>query len=446
MAFNSIVDSQIEASEVSAGRADFTNAMLVAYHTKTSDLVVTVASSAQLIADHGFSRSNQTDSVILAKVDQFFSQVPKPRQLKIGRRSTATTWVYTLTVLAVAEDDRVAITFNGTEIEEIVASGDDNEDVAGDLATAINTAAGSSVAAAVGAVVTITAASAGLLYRLADWTRNIEVKSAGTDSSIASDLDAIFAEDPGFRVFDLANDSEVSVLAAASWAETNGVAFLPTLVDTDVRKSSVSNDAASDLESFNYDFTFPHWHGRDTADGRGLALFGSVAAFYEPGAATFAHKGIAATRADTSDTLRVPGETAVLEGKTCNFYAPYRGVDTAWNGRCSSGEYFDIILGKLWLNDEIEATLFEVMRGYPGKLGMTEESLDVLRNALEEVLKRAASDRYKLLVPGSSEITFKPVSELTPTERRSRVYGYIEWSALFQGAIHESVVRGRVGF
>lgn len=446
MGFSNLIDNAISRESIVAARGNFGTGMLVHYHTKSAERVIEVASAEELVTDFGFDRSDGTDAVFLAKVDQIFAQNPKPASLKIGRRALAPTQVYTLSIQSVAVGDVVSITFEGTECSVTV----DGSTVAA-TATAVGTALAALInaihsgrAANSSGVVTVTASAAGILYSYADWNRFIEVKSTTTDAGVATDLGNILTDDDDWIAFDLVDDNEAEVEAAAAWAETNKKMFWPTTPDTNVRKSAVTNDVGSDLKTLAYDYTQLWWNGKSTTDCRGFALFCSVAAFYNPGRATFAHKTIKSTEADDKATLRT-GEISTLESKRVNFYAPYLKVPTSWSGVTCSGEWSDIIIGTAWLDSEIKATLFETIRGADGKMSYTDEDITMLVGALGSVLERAESDDYKLLAKDPKyTIDATKAASLSSSARATRDYDGLDWTGTFAGAVHSGVVRGKV--
>ncbi len=446
MQFSTLVDSQIEVSDVVAGRSNFGTAGLVGYHTKTSERVITIASPQDLITDFGFVRTDPTDAVWLAKVDQFFAQKPRPAALKIMRCENLLVQSYTITYADMVEGDTTKLTFDGTAIE-VTWDGvtiTTQDGVASAVADAIN-AIRTDFADVTGSVVTVAGVEDGDLFQFSHWDRFASVKSTSEDPDIADDLDSILAEDDDWIAIDLIDDGEDAVKAAAAWCESNVKLFVPTVCDTEARESDVDDDVGSDLTALALENTHAVWDGKSTSDARSLALFGTIAAFYNPGAATFAHKGLALTEADAKSTLR-KGEQDALQAKNLNFYAPYRKVDTTWKGLTPAGGYFDISLGKLWLNDEIGARIFETIRGAPGKMGYTNESTDKLRSALKGTLETAADTDHNFLVPGSIEITLVKVENVDPSVRQGRLYSGMTWSARLQGAIDSAVLRGRVSF
>lgn len=445
MTFPNIVNIAISRGNIAVSRLGFGVTALMHYHTKTTLRMISCTSSEDLISSYAFSRSVDADAALLAKVDQVFSQSPRPSTLKIGRLALAPTQVHTLTVQTATTADKIEIEFMGTAIS-FTSSGTAATDATA-LAVAINAIRVGS-AAAVGAVVTVTGTAAGVLYHYAKWNRFLKIKNTSTDPGIATDLGNIFAFDPDFFGFDLVDDAENSVKAAGGWAETNKRLFLPTCCDSEMRDPSVTTDVASDLQDLEYDFTGVWYSGKDNLDGKGIALFATLGAAFNPGEETFAHKGLTATLAEDSTTL-LTSEIAALEAKNCNFYAPYLGLATTWPGKVASGEWIDTTRGLAWLESEMQASVFETIRGAEGKVPFTNLGIDFAVNPVKAVLARATEDPStgkKALLASSPApaVTFPDVSAVTTANKALRKLPDIKWTATLAGAIHETEIRGTV--
>lgn len=441
MSFSNIVDSVITPGSVTVSRQGFGIPLLVYKHTKRPGLVLSVSDAASLVSDFGFSRV--TDAALFHVVDQIFAQTPKPAVLKIGRRQTSLTPIYKLTVPAtgLVPFQTVSVEVNGSLATFTGDATPTDAELATGLAAAINAIVPGHAAAALG-VVTCTS-PADLPVVLSNWSKELSFNDATVTGAVATDLDAIFAEDSDFFGFGFVHAPDAEGVAVSTWASGHERMFLPTWNETLIVDGASTTDIGYLLKAANYSYTTSFYTRRYTNDGLALALFATLGANFNPGQETFAHKGLAAVAADKLTTT----EIAALEAKNVNFYAKYLGLETTYPGVVAGGPlvYTDIVRGLAWLNSEIKATAYETIRGTPGKIAYTDRGAAKIGNAIDGVLNRATTDDFPVLREDPRPaLAFPKVSAVASSDKAIRQYGPYTWTAELAGAIHGVKIRGTV--
>jgi Protein of unknown function (DUF3383) len=446
MSFPLIVDSVISPGSVTVPREGFGVPMVVFKHSQTSALVFAIANAAELVTTYGFSRSNIQHKPLFQKADQVFAQTPKPSALKIARRISSVTPIFTLAMpsAGLIPGQSVSVTIGGIEALFVGDATPSAAELATGLAAAINVIV-PGVAVAAAGVVTITCAADTPLL-VSNWSKGVlfdDATAAATVGSLTADLDAIIDEDGAFFGFDMVHNVPAEAIAAALWAESKERLYCPTWSDSDVLVGAATTDVGSQLKAANYSYTYSNFTKRTVCDGMGIALFSRLGAEFNPGAETFAHKGLVGIAADKFTT----SEIAALEAKNVNFYAKYRGLETTWEGKVAGGPlgYVDVVRGLAWLNSELKATGFETLRGAPGKVAYTDEGAAIVGNRLQSVLDLASTPTYPVLRNTPRAIILYPkVADVPVNERAVRNFPGYTWSGEISGAFHTVKIRGVV--
>lgn len=432
---NSIIRVTVRRVLGALARRSFGVAMIVHYHTKTAARVFSITEPGQL-EDYGFL----TTDPLYHAVNACFSQANRPAELKIGRRANAPSQTLTITVGAAAavEGHVTRLTVGTTEIVRTVPAASTPTLEAAALVTLINGAAGGTPASSALGVITIATAANGLI-RFSAWSKALTFKSTGSDPGLAADLNAIYAEDPGFTGFDLVHMNEAESKIAAAWAESNDVLFFPTFFDSEMRDTLVTTDAGSDLKALNYKNTHSGYSGKDTSSHWGIALFAWMGSAFLPGGETFAHKQLAGVLADTRDTLTA-GELDVLRGKNVNVYfQKYEDRALTWEGVAADGRFIDSRRFLLWQAYDVGLSLFDVINAQPGKLPFTDDGRQALISAV-----RSSADRGVRQGGTNPDFPYTiqadEIASVSSADKAARVFPPMTLNIVEAGAIHATSI------
>lgn len=261
--FDNVVNSNVITDALPVGRQGFGLGVIMDAAAMTERLLifssVAEAATAQTAGD--------ITAAQLAAITSAFSQTPKPAQVGAGRLyvGPAVAQVVTIAVTA-ADDGSYTINVNGTDYTHPASS-----QTADQIATAL--AALVDADGAVGAVanvseVVITASTPGTAFTFSVTSINDNLVATLTTpnqalGTVASELDALLAENSDWYGFSLVSRTKADIEAAAAWAEANQRFFAAQTSDADV-KTTATTDVMSVLQDASYNYTKIKWYSDDS--------------------------------------------------------------------------------------------------------------------------------------------------------------------------------------
>jgi hypothetical protein len=279
----------------------------------------------------------------------------------------------------------------------------------------------------------VTADNAGDLFDVKSLTGGLRIEDVTTDPGIATDLDAIEAEDADWYGLCLDSNSQAEGLAAQTWVSTRDKILALNTPDD----STLDSDAGS----FGVD------HAAADTDNSALMFSGSVlsaagAAWlgrmlpYDPGAATWAFKRLATVVVDPLTTAQI----ALLDGDTVNHYTDVGGLPVTRSGRASSGEFIDITVTIHALKARIQEEVFAAIANLP-KLEYTNKHVNMVLGIIRGVLRQFQGT-------GALDASVEPlveaprVEDVSAVDRAGRLLPDVTFQARLAGAIHSIEIQG----
>ena len=436
MAIEDIVDVTITTETARVSQAGFGVPLVAAYHTNWPERVRTYTTSSVLstLEDEGFA---VTDPAYLA-VASIVSQSPRPKQVKIGRRSEgAWTQIVRITPTAAANTTVYAVSVNGTTRSYTSDSDATLAEICTGLAAAISADAGITASGVSGTHVDCTSDDTLTIHTyeyVVGEEQNYSILDQTAEQNIATDLNLIRAADGDWYGLVIDSPSTIELMDAAAWAETQRVIFVPQSADTDTLSSSTT-DVFSDLQDLSYARTAPVYHHvQDSYIGAGWL---GLMLTYQPGEATWDFKTVAGSAVSTLTATQITN----LKAKSANFYTTVGGKNIMQDGVSSGGEFVDTTVGVDWLRARITERIFAMLASLP-KLPYTDASVDMVKSEIYAQCKQGV-DRG-LLVDGSVVVDAPLVSEVSAVDRAARLLPDVTFSARLAGAIHKVEIRGNL--
>ena len=208
-----IVSVQIALNTAGISKEGFSTLLIVGESTNALARVSSYTSSVQM-TDDGYK---ETDPLYLMAVD-FFSQIPHPNVLKVGRRQVDTVQVTTKNVLAEGGTYTLSVTSadaTNTYTYE-VQSGDGSAEILGGLATAMATDP-TVTAVYADATLPLTNKAKGTAF-VVKVDKNLTKTNGASSETIAETMAACVAYDPDFYGIAMASRADADILAMANWA------------------------------------------------------------------------------------------------------------------------------------------------------------------------------------------------------------------------------------
>lgn len=132
-----------------------------------------------------------------------------------------------------------------------------------------------------------------------------------------------------------------------------------------------------------------------------------------------------------------------LHNDNGNTYISKMGVLQTTDGKSTSGEYFDVVLGKFFIKFRMQEELATVALNTE-KIPYTNAGISLLVGAVNTTLELAADNDIIAIEEEEPQYTvkFRKKQDVPKAEVANRVYDYIEWEAILSGAIHEGSING----
>jgi hypothetical protein len=435
MALSDIVTVSVSSESVQIERAGFGVPLVLAAdcnggsHTGFTERVRFYTDMTGVAVDFD---STMATYKMCAKV---FAQNPKLPRLAVGRLTNKPTQSWTITPIA-ANSTEYALYINGTRYT--VTS--DSDATATEIVTALKAAFAVSGLTEGGTVtLTLTASTAGVTYGIkAENTARLKVVQDQADPGLATDLDAIKAENNTWYALLNPFNSKACAKAVSDWAESNKKLFICATQDSDVVNLADGSDTggsqtiAGQLKGANYR-TALIYHGDnwEFAD----AAWAAALLTTDPGSENWALKALTGvTSAELTSTQRTNALT-----KYANVYETVAGRGATNEGKVSGNEWIDVIRFRDWLDARLGEEVFAALAGAK-KIPYTDAGIAAIEGIVRGVLKQgvAAGGLSNDPAPKVTAPKAKDVSSAIKATRRLS----LKFDATLAGAINAVSISG----
>ena len=437
-----IVSVQIALNTAGISKEGFSTLLIVGESTNALARVSSYTSSVQMTED-GYS---ENDPLYLMAAD-FFSQIPHPNVLKVGRRQVDEVAVTVENVLA----EGGAYTLSVTSADATntytytVASGDGSAEILGGLATAMATDP-TVTAVYADATLTLTNRATGTAF-VVKVDKNLTKTNSASSETIAETMAACVAYDPDFYGIAMASRADADILAMANWAEANNKLFGTCVSGSDVLDGSDNTDIASQLMLNNFYRTFSFYH-EDTADYPEVAVM-SRCFTAVPGSETWANKRLAGVKVDPLTETQF----IVLRNKNVNTFEKFRNLSLTQTGKVAAGEWIDVIRFRDWLAEEIKVNVLNVLVNNE-KVPYTDAGIAIIEGAIRQSLRQGQVNGGIAPVEYDEEgnknlgytVTVPLAANISANQKASRILTDVKFTARLAGAIHVVEITGSLTY
>lgn len=437
-----IVSVQISLNTAGISKEGFSTLLIVGESTVALPRVSTYTSSVQMTED-GYA---ETDPLYLMASD-FFSQIPHPNVLKVGRRQVDEVAITVKNVLA--EGGTYSLTVASADATNTytyeVQNGDGSAEILGGFATAM---ASDPTVTAVYAddTLTLTNQVAGTAFTV-KVDKNLTITNGASSETIAETMSACMGYDSDFYGIALASRTDADILAMAQWAEANEKLYGTCVSGTDVLDGSDNTDIASQLMLNNYYRTFCFYH-EDANDFPEVAVM-SRCFTAVPGSETWALKRLAGVKVDAlAETQFI-----VLKNKNVNTFERFRNLSLTQTGKVSAGEWIDVIRFRDWLAEEIKVNVLNVLVNNE-KVPYTDAGIAIIEGAIRQSLRQGQVNGGIAPVEYDENgdknlgytVTVPLASNISANQKASRILTDVYFTARLAGAIHVVEIKGQLTY
>ena len=437
-----IVSVQIALNTAGISKEGFSTLLIVGESTNALARVSSYTSSVQM-TDDGYS---ETDPLYLMAAD-FFSQIPHPNVLKVGRRQVDEVAVTVENVLAEGGTYTLSVTSADATntYTYTVASGDGSAEILGGLATAMATDP-TVTAVYADATLTLTNRATGTAF-MVKVDKNLTKTNGASSETIAETMAACVAYDPDFYGIAMTSRADADILAMANWAEANNKLFGTCVSGSDVLDGSDNTDIASQLMLNNFYRTFSFYH-EDTADFPEVAVM-SRCFTAVPGSETWANKRLAGVKVDPLTETQF----IVLRNKNVNTFEKFRNLSLTQTGKVAAGEWIDVIRFRDWLAEEIKVNVLNVLVNNE-KVPYTDAGIAIIEGAIRQSLRQGQVNGGIAPVEYDEEgnknlgytVTVPLAANISANQKASRILTDVKFTARLAGAIHVVEITGSLTY
>jgi hypothetical protein len=443
-----IANVQISLKTAPVFQVGFNVALVAGPHVKSLNRVDTVTSSDDLLTMGLLA----TDPLYVA-VNDAFSQIPKPRLVKVGRRQVDTV---TLTPTVVSGRDYVVtIGYKNVSSEVIKTDYTFTSDVD---ATAAEICAGLQGlidadtacpvdAAVAGSTVTLTNKVPGVAFSV---TVNslIALTQPVAVATVTDDMTAINNEDSDWYGFGITSRVSADIIAAADWTESKIKLFGYSTAEAGAKDNSSTTDTMSKLRDGNYFRTFGFYHGAAATDYPELGVMTKCFAI-NPGGDDWANRQLGGIIVDKLNETEYLAVTA----KNGNTFEPLRNVSITQNGKVAAGEWIDTIRFRDWLQEEMQVRIFSLLVNN-NKVPYTDGGIAQVENAMRGALLQgqdrggiAPTEFFEDGTANPGFVVSVPLSSnISSNDKANRVLNDMNFTARLAGAIHVVNVSGSLTY
>jgi hypothetical protein len=291
-----------------------------------------------------------------------------------------------------------------------------------------------------------TAGTAGKLWDLdlmaLDPVSDLVFSDVTVDPGIAADLAAIKLVDSAWYGLALDSNSPAEIAAAAAWIEGERKVFCTNTSDGGCADSNVVNDIMSTLKTSGYTRTLCLYSAAHLLDYRGLAWLSEQIVKDASKTSNWAFKTLAGI---ATDALKYGQQTAVLN-KNGNTYTSEHARSITFEGKSSSGQYFDVAIFVDWLYFRIQEDVFSVLVSND-RIPYTDAGVALLTGAVEGVLIQGigtAQSPGGLAADPAPVVIAPKVADVAAADRAARRFPSIEFQGQLSGAINGLTISGKV--
>ena len=438
---DNIVNVQIALQTTGVTRGEFGIPMIVAP-------LMTFTERVRVYNSYNEASEDDLPPSLLTALSDCFGQIPRPRQVKVGRRSVLTAIINVTELLPLG-------TYSITVGAETYTFTADASPLASEIVTGLALAITSDTNEKITATVVGDTLQIGYISQLdlagvslatgLGWGL-ISPLSAGT--AVGDDLDAILDEDARWYGLVMTERVKQTQLDAAEWTEANDRLFITATSEADVLNPALATDLISVLKNTRYFRTAVMFHTNAATEYPDAAWAGRVFTI-QPGGETWALKGLASV---TPSPLTATQRQTVINkgGNTFEFYQTQVALTNP--GKVAAGEWIDVIRFRDWLKDTIQVNMVQMMINRD-KVPYTDQGIQLCVNNLRKSLQEGQKvggiapdelDAAGATVPGFI-LTFPRSVELASSIKASRILD-IGFTARLAGAIHVVNVSGALAY
>lgn len=235
--------------------------------------------------------------------------------------------------------------------------------------------------------------------------------------------------------------TQSDIQAVVSVCEANNRMYVVSSQEADILNQGLSTDIGSILKTGGYKHVITLYDPAADAGFSEGGIVGAMAAI-QPGVSTLEDKtmpGVDAYNASATDITS-------MEAKNVAYYAPIAGVNSVFNSKTASGNFFDAIVFSDWLQARIGEAVYGLLKRESDlgrKVTYDEAGMTKIRQAIFQPINQALS-------VGALSSDFTPIvrtptrDEVTDADRANRFVPNVVVEVVYSNGVHNVKINAYV--
>jgi len=292
------------------------------------------------------------------------------------------------------------------------------------------------------------AATPGLHFSVAASNLNhLTQMQTQTQTTLATELSAIRAENKDWFALTLATGSASEITAAAAWVVTAAGANKDiignfTTIDTDCLGAG-TGDIMSTVKATNNAQCQVRFFGRGLSQQGSAAYLGSCLA-YKPGAIDWEYRQLLSVTADDLSETQVNNVVGSdgISGKHGGVFVNVEGTDVTLGAQTSHGDWLDVTRDVPFSVSRMKAALLAIRLNNP-KIIFDDRGISMFLGSLQASVQQDVQDGIALSNP-APVCTAPKASAISPADYVARKLANVKYSYKYGSSIHRVEVFGTI--
>lgn len=263
---------------------------------------------------------------------------------------------------------------------------------------------------------------------------------ATTKTPVQALTDLFVVDDKPYYILSTSH-SDANVSAVAAFAESLDKMYVHATQVAGVLVTATTTDIGSVLQDAAYDHVLTLYSAAADSSYAEAGVVGAMAAL-EAGSSTLEDKTMVGVAVDSLNAT----QRASCESKNVAYYMPIAGVNSVFNSKVASGQFFDTIVFSDWVKARLAEELYGLLKRESDlgrKVSYDEAGFAKIRQACNRVIEIGKA-RGSISLDGNATVRLPTRDEVSEADRMNRILPNLVVEIPYSNAVHKVVVRAYV--
>lgn len=254
-------------------------------------------------------------------------------------------------------------------------------------------------------------------------------------------LTDLFAVDDTAYYIGCSSHSDANVSAIAAYAESLDKMYVHATQVAGVLVPATTTDIASVLQDAAYDHVITLYNASADSSYAEGGIVGAMAAI-TAGTSTLEDKTMTGVTVDSLNAT----QRSSCEAKNVAYYMPIAGVNSVFNSKVASGQFFDTIVFADWLKARLAEEIYGLLKRESDlgrKVSYDEAGFSKIRQACRRVIEVGKASG-SVSLDQEAVVRTPERSEILEADRMNRVLPNLVVEVPYSNAVHKVIVRAYV--